>query len=48
MAVGIVVSLITLAGSALGTLAGIMINSKLSNFRIVQLEKKGDKHKNLI
>lgn len=48
MAVEIVVSLITLAGSALGTLAGIMINSKLSNYRIEQLEKKVDKHNNLI
>ena len=48
MAVEIVVSLITLAGSALGTLAGIMINSKLSNYRIQQLEKKVDKHNNLI
>lgn len=48
MAVEIVVSLITLAGSALGTLGGILINSKLSNYRIEQLEKKVDKHNNLI
>ena len=36
----IIVSLITLCGSALGTLVGIIINSKLTNYRIEQLEKK--------
>ena len=44
----ILVSLITLGGSALGTFAGIAVNSKLTNFRIEQLEKKVDKHNNVI
>ena len=44
----IIVSLITLCGSALGTLAGILINSKLTNYRIEQLEKKQDKHNEVI
>lgn len=48
MVVEVVVSLITLAGSALGTFAGILINSKLSNYRIEQLEKKVDKHNSII
>lgn len=48
MATEIIVSLIALGGSALGTLAGILINTKLSNYRIEQLEKKVDKHNNLI
>ena len=48
MATEIIVSLITLAGSALGTFAGIFFNIKLSNYRIEQLEKKVDKHNNLI
>ena len=48
MATEIIVSLVTLAGTALGTLAGILINTKLSNYRIEQLEKKVDKHNNLI
>ena len=48
MATEIIVSLIMLAGSALGTVAGIFINTKLSNYRIEQLEKKVDKHNNLI
>ena len=44
----IIVSLITLCGSALGTLVGIIINSKLTNYRIEQLEKKQDKHNEVI
>ena len=44
----IIVSLITLIGSALGTFAGIAINAKLTNYRIEQLEKKQDKHNSLI
>lgn len=48
MATEIIVSLIALAGSALGTFAGIFFNIKLSNYRIEQLEKKVDKHNNLI
>ena len=44
----IIVSLITLCGSALGTLVGIIRNSKLTNYRIEQLEKKQDKHNEVI
>lgn len=44
----ILVSLITLAGSALGTFAGIMVNTKLTNYRIEQLEKKVDKHNSAV
>ena len=44
----IIVSLISLCGSALGTFAGIFINSKLTNYRIEQLEKKQDKHNEVI
>ena len=39
---------IALFGSALGTLAGILINSSLTNYRIEQLEKKQDKHNEVI
>ena len=41
-------SLTGVLGSFLGTLAGIMINSKLMNYRIEQLEKKVDKHNKVI
>lgn len=44
----IVVSLISALGSAIGTFAGIMVNSRLTNFRIEQLEKKVDKHNQVI
>lgn len=44
----IVVSVLGLAGSAIGSLCGVLINTKLSNYRIEQLEKKVDKHNNII
>lgn len=44
----IVISLISVIGSFLGTLTGIIINSKLTNYRIEQLEKKVDKHNQVI
>lgn len=44
----IIIALIGLGGSALGSLIGIVANSKLTNYRIEQLEKKVDKHNNLI
>lgn len=40
----IIVALITLSGSAIGAFAGIAVNSKLTNYRIEQLEKKVDRH----
>lgn len=48
MDVSVIVALITLAGSALGTFAGIAVNSKLTSYRIEQLEKKVDKHNKVI
>lgn len=44
----VITSLIGVIGSFIGTLAGIMINSKLTNYRIEQLEKKVDKHNHVI
>ena len=40
MTTEIIIALITLAGSAVGTLGGIVINSQMSNYRIEQLEKR--------
>lgn len=48
MGTEVIVSLITLMGSALGTFAGIAVNAKLTNYRIEQLEKKVDKHNKVI
>ena len=42
----IVVALISLAGSALGTFAGIAVSSKLTNYRLEQLEGEVRMHNN--
>lgn len=47
MDVSVIVALITLVGSALGTFAGIAVNSKLTSYRIEQLEKKVDEYNNV-
>lgn len=44
----IILALLSFAGTLLGSLAGIFAASRLSNYRIEQLEKKVDKHNNLI
>lgn len=40
----VIIALISLLGSLVGTLGGIMISAKLTTYRIEQLEKKVDKH----
>ncbi len=40
----IVVALISLAGTTLGTFGGILTANKLTNYRLEQLESKVDKH----
>lgn len=40
----IVVALLSLAGTLLGSLGGVLASSKLTNYRLSQLEKKVDKH----
>lgn len=42
----IIVSLISLFGTLVGSLGGILVSSKLTSYRIEQLEKKVDKHNN--
>ncbi len=42
----IVVALIALFGTMLGTFGGILTSSKLTNYRIQQLENKVEKHNN--
>ena len=44
----VIVGLLSLAGTLLGSIAGIMASNKLTVYRIEQLEKKVDKHNNLI
>ncbi len=40
----IIVSMVSLLGTLVGSLGGILVSSKLTNYRIGQLEKKVDKH----
>ena len=44
----IVVALMSLVGTFLGTIGGILASQKLVTYRISQLELKVDKHNNLI
>ncbi len=44
----IVIALLSLAGTFIGSLAGILTANKLTNYRISQLEKRVNKHNNLI
>lgn len=44
----IMVALIGLAGSGAGAFGGILISSKLTQYRLEQLEKKVESHNNLI
>lgn len=48
MSDAVLIALITLCGSGLGSLCGIMISNRLTNYRIEQLEKKVDKHNTII
>ena len=44
----VVVAVISLIGTLCGTFGGIMTSNRLTGYRIEQLEKKVEKHNNLI
>lgn len=44
----VITAALSLVGTLVGTLGGIALSSNLSNYRIEQLEKKVEKHNNLI
>ena len=44
----VLVALIGLAGPGLGSVLGILVSSKLTRYRLEQLEKKVQAHNNLI
>ena len=48
MSENITIAIITLVGSGIGSLVGILASAKLTNYRIEQLEKKVDKHNTVI
>ena len=41
-------ALIGLGGSAVGSMIGVLASSRLTQYRLEQLEKKVDKHNNVI
>nr|WP_308743192.1 hypothetical protein [uncultured Anaerocolumna sp.] len=43
-----IIALISLLGTLIGTFGGIVVSSKLTNYRIEQLEKKVEKHNSVI
>ena len=44
----ILITTLSLMGSLVGTFGGILTSTKLTNYRIEQLEKKVEKHNNVI
>lgn len=48
MSDAVLVALIGLAGSGLGSVLGILVSSKLTQYRLEQLEKKVQAHNRLI
>ncbi len=44
----IIVAIIAAAGGLIGSLFGVIATSRVTTYRIEQLEKKVDKHNNLI
>lgn len=46
MTTEITVAVLSLIGTSIGTLGGILASAKLTNYRIQELEKKVDKHNN--
>lgn len=44
----VIVAILSLLGTLVGSLAGILTANKLTNYRIAQLEKKVEKHNSVI
>lgn len=44
----IIVAILSLVGTLIGTFGGIVTSNKLTNYRIEQLEKRVEKHNNVI
>ena len=48
MTIEIITALIAFGGTVTGSFGGILIANRLTNYRIEQLEKKVEKHNNLV
>lgn len=48
MSEAVIVAILSLLGTLVGSLAGILTANRLTNYRIAQLEKKVEKHNSVI
>lgn len=48
MSSDVIVAMIGLGGSAIGSIIGIMVSSKLTQYRLEQLEKKVEAHNRVV
>lgn len=44
----IIIALLSLAGTLIGSLSGVLAANRLTNYRIQQLEKKVEKHNTMV
>ena len=44
----VVIALLALLGTLVGSLSGILVTNKMVNYRLEQLEKKVDKHNSVV
>ena len=44
----IIVAVLSFGGTIIGSVAGVIASTRLTNYRLEQLEKKVDKHNNLV
>lgn len=44
----IIVSCLSLVGTLIGTLGGILVSNKLTTYRLSELEKRVEKHNNVV
>ena len=44
----VIIAILSMVGTIIGSLLGILAANKLTNYRIEQLEKKVEKHNNVI
>ena len=48
MSEAVIVALVSLVGTLIGTFGGIVTGTKLTNYRIEQLERKVEKHNKVV
>lgn len=44
----VLTAVLALIGTALGSVSGVIVSARLTNYRLEQLEKKVEKHNNLV